>query len=453
MDRFSFGKTEQYDCLEHELSEGKKYIFKDIQFPAGCTPGTGFIGFEKVNDMYRVCVTPDVRTDIDDPGIQTFFENAEARFVSMEDVSEFFHSFKDLFPQIHEDVHSDVEEESDEHTSNEQTEESDNVIGVEPGTTDNDGNADSQTNHIVQDRTKTRVLKPEELALPLKQKLFGQDPVIEEFANLMALRQLRKSEKPMVTALLGPTGTGKSEFVRSLADVLSEKCGEQCGYIEIAGSELEGEQSIHRFLGAVPGYVGYGQRTLLDSVRSNPFQVIAINEIEKADERILIGLMEALDTGKLGMADNSEPIDLRRCIIMFTSNLPVDMEMLEELDDFDRDETLRDIFTEFCGRPEISGRIGKFLVFAPLTEEARTNIIIKFISEELERYGIKLGHIDEALLSEFLECETKYGARGLRGLVEQVVGYRILKLGNIDGFMNKEVSLSGTLKNIELTTT
>jgi ATP-dependent Clp protease ATP-binding subunit ClpA len=230
---------------------------------------------------------------------------------------------------------------------------------------------------------------------------------------------------------------------------MTDAYGTHYGYIEIAGSELEGEQSIHRFLGAPPGYVGHGQPTLLDPVRENPYHVIVINEIEKADEKILVGLMEAIDTGKLGMADNSRPIELNRCIMLFTSNLPIDMQKYESLNEFERAEMCRDAFTKFCGRPEISGKIGNFLAFSPLTEDAKTDVIIKFVREVLESYDMKLAHIDEYLMADFLKRQTKYGARGIRVFVENAVGRHILNANDIEEFTNKEVTLKGTTDNIE----
>ena len=206
---------------------------------------------------------------------------------------------------------------------------------------------------------------------------------------------------------------------------------------------------MHRFFGAPPGYVGHGQATILEPVRKNPNHVIVINEIEKADEKILVGLMEAIDTGMLGMADNSKPIDLNDCILLFTSNIPIDMEKYEAGSEFERAEMCRDAFTRHCDRPEISGKIGNFLVFRPLDDMAVADVIVKFVREELSSFDLQLAHIDEYLMADFLKHRTKYGARGIRGLVSDSVGRHLLRTRRLEEFRNKSVNLRGTIADIE----
>ena len=263
---------------------------------------------------------------------------------------------------------------------------------------------------------------------------------------------MRKTKKLLVMALVGPTATGKSETAKSLAEVMSHTYGTPYGFIEIAGSEFIGEHTVHRFFGAPPGYVGHGEPTILEPVRKNPHHIIVINEIEKADNKILVGLMEAIDTGKLGMADNSKPIDLNQCILLLTSNIPIDMAQYEKCTDFEKSELCRDAFTKHCGRPEISGKIGNFLVFSPLDDMATTDIIVKFVREELDSFDLKLARIDEYLMADFLKHQTKYGARGIRGLVSDSVGRHLLRNGRLEQFKDKAVVMKGTIDNIQFET-
>ena len=181
----------------------------------------------------------------------------------------------------------------------------------------------------------------------------------------------------------------------------------------------------------------------------DPNHIIVINEIEKADVKLLTGLMEAIDTGYLGMADNSKPIDLNQCIMMFTSNIPIDMDHYESLSDFGQAELCRDVFTKHCGRPEISGKIGNFLVFSPLDDEARVRIVIKFVKEELRSYDVRLMCIDKDLMNDFLNHETKYGARGIRDLVSDSIGGQLLRDHKLEKFRDKDVSMKGTIDNID----
>jgi ATP-dependent Clp protease ATP-binding subunit ClpA len=418
MREFVYGTNAQYRELDRALSEGKKYMYAERKLPDECMPDTACMWFEKVNDAYRVCIDKGILTGYENTDFRNLLERGEAVFPSMDSMISFFHSLQPLF-----------EEETGREASA--------VIDKE------------KLNAIRNESEAVKTVWPEEIAEPLKRKVFGQDSVIDALAELVVIGQMRSDRKLLVVTLLGPTATGKSETAKSLAQVMSEVYGRTYGYIEIAGSEFIGEHTVHRFFGAPPGYVGHGEPTLLEPVRKNPYHVIVINEIEKTDDKILVGLMEAIDTGQMGMADNTKPIDLNKCVLLFTSNIPVDMTKYQALSAFERSEMCRDVFTKHCGRPEISGKIGNFLVFSPLSDDAMTDIIIKFIREELDSYELELAHVDEYLMADFLKQRTKYGARGIRGLVNEAVGRHILRNRNLVGSNGKKISLSGSIENIE----
>lgn len=422
MREFVFGTDAQFAALDRELSCGKKYKFANRQLPNFCSPNTTSIWFAKINDVYCMYIDKGITTSSDNQDFKDFLERGETKFICMEDMITFLHSLQVLFSQ------DDGRREKLEDT---------NVVDKQ------------KLREIKETEGKPRVVWPEELAAPLKEKVFGQDNAIDILADKVVINQMRKNKKLLAIVLVGPTATGKSETAKSLAEIMSNAYGTQYGYIEIAGSEFIGEHTVHRFFGAPPGYVGHGEAAILEPVRKNPHHIIVINEIEKADEKILVGLMEAIDTGKLGMADNSKPIDLNQCILLFTSNIPIDMEKYRRCTEFERAELCRDAFTKHCGRPEISGKIGNFLVFSPLSDDATTDIIIKFIREELDNYNLKLRHIDEYLMADFLRHQTKYGARGIRGLVSDSVGRHLLRTRKLKKFRDKEVMIKGTIDSIE----
>ncbi len=427
MREFVYGTIEQFEVLEQELSEGKKYIFANRTLPASCTPGAASIWFAKVDGVYCIFIDRGITTSVENRDFKNFLERGEIEFLSLEEMISFLHSLQPLFPN------PPVEE----------------VSASRQGVSAVDVLDKQKLQQIQAQEGKPKMVWPEELAAPLKKKIFGQDSVIDALADKVVINQMRKEKKLLTMALVGPTATGKSETAKSLAEVLTAAYGTQYGYIEIAGSEFIGEHTVHRFFGAPPGYVGHGQDTILEPVRANPYHVIVINEIEKADEKILVGLMEAIDTGKIGMADNSAPIDLNRCILMFTSNIPINMEKYEAATEFEGEEMCRDAFTKHCGRPEISGKIGNFLVFRQLSDDAATDIIIKFICEELDSYNLRLERIDEHLMVDFLKHRSKYGARGIRGLVSDSVGRHLLRTRRLEKIRDKKVVMKGTIDNIE----
>ena len=443
---FVFGKDQQFAALDRELCEGKNYKFPNRRLPDSCTPSVACLTVGKRDEVYYLYIDKGVSTTSDNDEFRTFLERGCAMFICMDDMAEFLRSLRPLFA-VSERL-CEASSESREHQGLLQAGSTDSSISKPI-----DDIVDIEGVHeILKSEDKPKFVSPEDIAEKLKEKVFGQDEVIDALSDKIVINKMRKTNKLLVVAFLGPTGTGKSEAAKNLAETLTEVYGTTYGYIEIAGNEFRGEHTIHRFFGAPPGYVGHGQPTLLDPVRNNPYFVIVINEVEKADDSFLTGLMEAIDTGRVGMADNTKPIDLNRCIMIFTSNLPIDMEKYRVSTAFDRAEMCRHIFTKHCGRPEISGKIGNFLAFEPLSVEARIKIFTKFAKEELESFDVKLVSIDTKLAADFLKHESDYGARGIMNLVSDSVGRHLLRTSGLERFKGKGIVLKGTIENIELET-
>ncbi len=444
MREFAYGTAAQYQVLDQALSAGKNYRYPNRQLPETCTPGTACMWFGKFNGAYRMCIDKGITATKGSDEFKQFLERGEATFANMDSLSAFLHSLQPLFQDEDLINANALDISADEASERPELKLNYNANDANEAVIDR-----NRLSQIRAERRMQRTVWPEELSAPLKMKVFGQDAVIDALTDMVVINQIRTERKLLVITLLGPTATGKSETAKSLAVVMTEVYGKQYGYIEIAGSEFIGEHTVHRFFGAPPGYVGHGEPTLLDPVRKNPYHVIVINEIEKADNKILVGLMEAIDTGFLGMADNTKPINLNNCILLFTSNIPIDMDKYEAASAFERSEMCRDAFTKHCGRPEISGKIGNFLAFSPLSEDAMTDIVIKFIREELDSYGLVLAHVDEYLMADFLKQRTKYGARGIRGLVNEAVGRHLLKNRRFTSLKGKKITLKGSIDSIE----
>lgn len=455
MRRFIYGTPEQFEALDRELQQGINYKYEDCRLPGGTDPAAATLWIGRENGIYILAVKKGIRTESENSDYRAFLAHGGARFASMDEMREFFYSLRSLDPSGEE---TDVVEETPS-----AEEETGDLIAAE-GAGENgrpedvmpENAVDKERLHeILKEESRPRKVRPEMIAAPLKKKVFGQDEAIDELSSMTAVKLMQenrgKTARLLPVMILGPTATGKSETARSLARVLTDVTGSTYGCIDIAGSELQQDFSVQSFFGAPPGFVGYGKKTKFDPVRKNPYQVIIIDEIEKATPRLIEGLMEAIDTGILGMADNSSSIDLNHCIMLFTSNLKIDMAEYARADRFQRNEICRNVFTEFCGRPEISSKIGNFIAFMPLSLEARVDIVTKFMKEEVGAYGLRLGHIDERLMADFLKNESRYGARDIRLRVRDTVGNWLVCHDLPEDGQKRSVSLAGTCSSMKLT--
>ena len=440
MKEFVFGTAAQFDWLEALLADGRCHVFEHCVLPPGCTPGTARLGFEKNSSVYILYIDYGIKTTVQDAKFCSLLEQGEVRFVCMQDMVEFLYALQPLFGAAAPSAGAEPDRAQATPPVAEETPSEDDVVDM------------AAVLEQREKREQPQLVDPEKISGPLKKHVFGQDDALNDIAELVAVHKMRKKEKILTVMLLGPTATGKSETAKSLAEIMTGIYGTEYGCIEVAGSEFASSHTVNRFFGAPPGYVGHGQPTVLDPVRQNPYQIIVIDEIEKSDPKVVEGLMEAIDTGKLGMADNSPAIDLSRCILIFTSNLPIPMDKYRAAGDFERTEICRDAFTKYCHRAEISGKIANYIVYQELSPEANARIVIKFIRQELANYDIKLRSIDPALLNEFLDFDTAYGARSRAGNVRATVGRQLLHLQLShpqEVLAGKSAALSGSLREIQ----
>lgn len=303
----------------------------------------------------------------------------------------------------------------------------------------------------LEQKKQIKIVWPDELAAELKRDIYGQDEAIKKISELISANLRRKKPEVEVIVLFGPTGVGKTEVGKTLPRALEKLTGQAYGFHQIALNEFIGEHSVNRFFGSPPSYVGYKDPTVFEPVRSNPYQVFLLDEIEKATDRIYTGLMECFSSGVVHLADNSPDIDLSHVIFVITSNIPVDMKAYEEASAFRKKEICRNTLAKACGHPEIAGKITNCLAFRELPVDALTDIVSKFVVEELQNYEMELEHMDEELMVQLKEQHSNYGARGVRDAVREAITAATVYDRNIGRYKGRRVTLSGDIENIVIT--
>ena len=216
-----------------------------------------------------------------------------------------------------------------------------------------------------------------DLETSLKRVVFGQDRAIEALASAIKLSRagLREPEKPIGNYLFaGPTGVGKTEVARQLADVLG------VDLIRFDMSEYMERHAISRLIGAPPGYVGFDQGgQLTDKVDQTPHCVLLLDEIEKAHPDVFNVLLQVMDHGKL-TDHNGRSTDFRNVVLIMTSNAGA-TEQAKEAIGFGRDRREGEdmVAIESTFTPEFRNRLDAIIGFAPLSKEVIMKVVDKFV--------------------------------------------------------------------------
>ncbi|MGI9578479.1 MAG: AAA family ATPase, partial [Microthrixaceae bacterium] len=250
----------------------------------------------------------------------------------------------------------------------------------------------------------------------LHERVIGQDEAVSAVAN--AIRRSRAGlsdpDRPIGSFLfLGPTGVGKTELARSLADYLFD---DERAMVRIDMSEYMEKHSVSRLIGAPPGYVGYDEGgQLTEAVRRRPYSVVLLDEMEKAHGDVFNVLLQLLDDGRL-TDGQGRTVDFTNTVLIMTSNLPGDP---------------RDFF-----RPEFINRVDEIVRFRELEESDLAAIV-----------EIQLGHLHKRLAERRIDLEVTaealaklahdgydpaFGARPLKRLIQTEVGDR-LAMGILEG--------------------
>jgi ATP-dependent Clp protease ATP-binding subunit ClpA len=273
-----------------------------------------------------------------------------------------------------------------------------------------------------------RSAKIVELESNIKQKLYGQDLAVDSVLDRVYINfsGIGNEKRPIASFLfLGPTGTGKTELAKLLAENLDMKL------LKYDMSEYQERHTVASLIGAPPGYVGFedgniGGGKLISDVSKNPYAVLLFDEIEKAHPDVINIMLQMLDEAKITSA-NGKTVNLKNCIIIMTSNLGArdnennNIGFAQSLERTgSEDKAMKDFF-----KPELRNRIDQVCKFSKLDTLAIKKIVLKFIDElqtSLAEKSIRLT-LTESVIDLLAEqgYDSKMGARPLGRKIDELI--------------------------------
>ncbi len=270
---------------------------------------------------------------------------------------------------------------------------------------------------------KEKLLQMEQV---VQERVVGQDEAVVAVAN--AIRRSRAGlsdpRRPIGSFLfLGPTGVGKTELTKALANFLFDT---DDAMVRLDMSEFMEKHSVARLIGAPPGYVGYEEGGYLtEAVRRRPYSVILLDEVEKAHPDVFNVLLQVLDDGRL-TDGQGRTVDFRNAVIVMTSNLG--SQMIQEMAGEEQYEQMKSAVMDVVGthfRPEFINRVDDVVVFHPLSREHIRKIVdiqLGYLHDRLADRDMRI-HLSDAARDKLAEAgfDPVYGARPLKRAIQQQV--------------------------------
>jgi len=262
----------------------------------------------------------------------------------------------------------------------------------------------------------------------LHQRIVGQDEAVEVVSNAVRRSRagLQDPNRPIGSFIfLGPTGVGKTELARALAEFLFN---DEDAMVRIDMSEYQEKHTISRLFGAPPGYVGFEEGgQLTEAVRRRPYSVVLFDEIEKAHAEVFNALLQLLDDGRL-TDGQGRTVDFRNTVVIMTSNLGSELWMSTVEDESQIKEVSRDQINRLLQahfRPEFLNRVDEVVVFHPLTKENLAKIVdiqIARVASLMQQRNLTL-KVDNAAREYLADkgYDPDFGARPLKRTIQREV--------------------------------
>lgn len=315
---------------------------------------------------------------------------------------------------------------------------------------------------------------PAELAAELKARVIGQDEQIDGISECVC-NHLRKKRprRPLTIMLPGPTGVGKSETARALAEALQARFGaERLPFVCVNCNEYREGHRISQFIGSPAGYVGYGDACVMECIKQTNSVIVLFDEFEKAHADIHTAVMAWLDSGKITLSrisagETSAEYDCAPAIIIMTSNIDMRRKTRAKIGiaspaastaseavladaPFVRNDECRKVMVKNGFKPEIAARISYFFEYKPLSEESCKKVLELAFMRKASEYGAVIDRVDGELSRDMFERfgHSAFGVRPFEYALDRILGRQVPES---DGDKDVRYAVSGSLDRLIFT--